>query len=106
MRRQCSCDISLTLDRRHGIFFSAYYEGVTLYAREVSDHVERMVFAAWLCKPLENFGVAYSPTSDVWMARRACVERKCEAQPSVKGCLVTVSPEHPAPCHRADLRTA
>jgi hypothetical protein len=61
---------------------------------------------AWLCEPLENFGVANCPTSNVWMARCAGVERKCEAQPGVKGCLVTVSLEHPTPCHRADLRAS
>src|SRR5258707_10790819 len=87
MRRQGSRDISLTFDRRHRIFFSAHHESGTLYSREVGEHAERVVFPARLCEPLDDFRIAYSPTSDIRMARRAGVERKYEAQPIVEGCL-------------------
>jgi hypothetical protein len=59
MRRQGSCDICLTLDRRHGICFSAHNKGGTLYAREVSDHVECVVFCNVALSLDGNYAVAH-----------------------------------------------
>src|SRR5262245_31186615 len=103
---QGSGDVNLTFDWRHRILFPTHHEGGTLDTREIRDQVECVVFPAWPCEPLEYLWITYSPTNDVWIARRASVKRKCEAQPSVKGCSVAVSFEHPTPCHRADFRTS
>ena len=59
----------------------------------------------WSSPPgLVNYWITHNPTNDIRIARRASVERECEAQPGVKGCLVTVSLKHPTTRHLADLR--
>src|SRR5262245_7849594 len=98
--------VSLTLDRRHGVFLSANQKRGTVHAREVAHQVKRVVFPARSREPLKYFCIPYGSTNDVWIAWCAGIERKCDAQPGVEGCLVGVSLKHPTARHGADLRAS
>src|SRR5262245_62362437 len=56
MLRQRGCDVELTFDRCHRIFFAAHDKGRAPNTREVRDHVERVIFATGPCEPLQNLG--------------------------------------------------
>jgi hypothetical protein len=85
MGRQGGCYVNLTLDRGHRILFAAHHERGTLHALKVGDQVEAVVFPTWPSEPLQYLCIANNSASDIRIAWRAGVERKCEAQPGVKG---------------------
>src|SRR5262249_8083196 len=78
MLGQGRCDVSLTFDGCHRIFFSTHDKGWALHPRKVRDHVERVIFATGPCEPLKNLVIANSSPRYVGIARSTRVERKGE----------------------------
>src|SRR5258706_13334112 len=56
-RRQRRGDIRLALDRRHGVFLPAQYEGRTLNPREDREEVERVPLATGPREPTGDLGM-------------------------------------------------
>jgi len=92
LRRQCRCNVNLTLKGRHWIFFSAQHKRRALHACEVGQQVESVRFSTWPYEPLENFRICHCATRNLGMAGSARVKRKCDAQPGVERFFVSSMP--------------
>jgi hypothetical protein len=106
VRWQRGCNVGLTLDGYHGIFFSAHHKGRALHARKVRQHVEPVCFPTWPCEPLENICICNRAARNVGFSGSAGVKRKCDAQPAIKHFLVGMSFEEPPASHSPDLWTS